>query len=140
MPRALTAKATHPLDMEAAFNVLGRNWFKVADICYRYFRHTVGALPTGLAVTSSTAGKDAADLRCIPQNGGRCCARAMSGHAAAAPPSSVMKWRRLRSSMGSPPEPAVPAYRRLSMPPAPTVLGADLNPSESSEKGRPLWT
>src|SRR5262249_6851086 len=29
------------------------------------------------------------------------CARAASGHAAAATPSSVMKWRRLRSSMGS---------------------------------------
>src|SRR5262249_33015632 len=31
-----------------------------------------------------------------------CCARAASGHAAA-PPSSVINWRRLRSSMGSPP-------------------------------------
>jgi hypothetical protein len=37
-----------------------------------------------------------------------CCARAASGHAAA-PPSSVMNWRRLKSSMGSSPEPAVPA-------------------------------
>ena len=45
----------------------------------------------------------------------RRCARAASGHAAA-PPSSVMNWRRLRSSMGSSPEPAVPAYRRLRMP------------------------
>src|SRR5262249_28518647 len=44
-----------------------------------------------------------------------CCARAASGHAAAAPPSSVMNSRRLRSSMGSSPEPAVPAYRRLRM-------------------------
>src|SRR5262245_8352336 len=43
-----------------------------------------------------------------------CCARAASGHAAA-PPSSVMNWRRLTSSMGSPPEPAVPAYSRLRM-------------------------
>jgi hypothetical protein len=31
-------------------------------------------------------------------------------------PSSVMNWRRLMLSMGSPPEPAVPAYRRLRMP------------------------
>jgi hypothetical protein len=29
----------------------------------------------------------------------RCCARTVSGHAAA-PPISVMNWRRLRSSMG----------------------------------------
>jgi hypothetical protein len=42
------------------------------------------------------------------------CARAASGHAAA-PPSSVRNWRRLTLSMGSSPEPAVPAYRRLSM-------------------------
>jgi hypothetical protein len=42
---------------------------------------------------------------------GEPCARAASGQAAAAPPSSVMNWRRLRSSMGSPPEPAVAAYR-----------------------------
>jgi hypothetical protein len=32
-----------------------------------------------------------------------CCARAASGHAAAAPPSSVMNWRRLISDMGLPP-------------------------------------
>jgi len=31
-----------------------------------------------------------------------CCPRATSGHAAA-PPSSVINWRRLGSSMGSPP-------------------------------------
>ena len=37
------------------------------------------------------------------------CARATSGHVAAAPPSSVMNWRRFRSGMGSSPEPAVPA-------------------------------
>jgi hypothetical protein len=37
-----------------------------------------------------------------------CYARATSGQAAA-PPSSVRNWRRLRSSMGSSPEPAVPA-------------------------------
>jgi hypothetical protein len=48
------------------------------------------------------------------------------------PPRSVMNWRRLRSSMGSPPEPAVPAYRRLRMPrKRPEVLGVDLNRSES---------
>src|SRR5262245_23803571 len=42
-----------------------------------------------------------------------------------------MNWRRLRSSMGSSPEPAVPAYRRLRMPRKhPQVLGADLNRSE----------
>src|SRR5262249_33947093 len=60
-----------------------------------------------------------------------CCACAASGHAAA-PPSSVMNWRRLMSSMGSSPEPAVPAYRRLRMPrKRPQVLGVDLNCSES---------
>ena len=45
-----------------------------------------------------------------------CCARAASGHVAAVPPSSEMNWRRLMSSMGSPPKPAMPAYRRLRMP------------------------
>src|SRR6516165_10741285 len=50
---------------------------------------------------------------------------AASGHVAAAPPRSVMNWRRLMSSMGSSPEPAVPAYRRLRMPRKhPQVLGA----------------
>jgi hypothetical protein len=59
---------------------------------------------------------------------------AVSGHAAAAP-SSVMNWRRLGSSMGSSPEPAVPAYSRLRMPrKRPQVLGLDLNHPES---GRP---
>src|SRR5262249_51708262 len=48
-------------------------------------------------------------------------------------PSSVINWRRLMSSMGSSPEPAVPAYRRLRMPrKRPQVLGVDLNCSESS--------
>src|SRR6266540_2333611 len=42
-----------------------------------------------------------------------------------------MNWRRLGSIMGSPSEPAVPAYRRLSMPwKHPQVLGLDLNRSE----------
>src|SRR5262249_9708842 len=60
-----------------------------------------------------------------------CCVRAARGHAAA-PPSSVMNWRRLRSSMGSSPEPAVPPYPSLRMPRMhPLVLGADLNCSES---------
>jgi hypothetical protein len=59
-----------------------------------------------------------------------CCARAASGHTATAPPSSVMNWRRLRSSMGSP-EPAVPAYPRLRMPrKRPQVLGVGLNRSD----------
>src|SRR5262245_43282103 len=67
-----------------------------------------------------------------------CCARAASGHAAA-PPSNVMNWRRLRSSMGSSPEPAVPAYRRLRMPRKhPQVLGVDLNRSESRRSRLPL--
>ena len=66
-----------------------------------------------------------------------CCARAASGHAAA-PPMSVMNWRRLRSSMGSSPEPAVPAYRRLTMPrKRPQVLGADLKSSESQPRYPP---
>jgi hypothetical protein len=37
-------------------------------------------------------------------------------HAVATPPSSVRNWRRLRSSMGSPSEPAGPAYRGLGCP------------------------
>jgi hypothetical protein len=57
---------------------------------------------------------------------------AASGQAAPTPLSSVMNWRRLRSSMGSSPEPAVPAYRRLRLPrKRPQVLGPDLNSSES---------
>src|SRR5262249_538670 len=64
-----------------------------------------------------------------------CCARAASGHAAAAPPSSEMNWRRLMLSMGSSPEPAMPAYRRLRMPRKRLkVLGVDLNRSESSRQ------
>ena len=65
---------------------------------------------------------------------GGCCARTASGQAAA-PLSSVMNWRHLRSSMDSSPEPAVPAYRRLRMPrKLPQVLGADLNRSESRRR------
>jgi hypothetical protein len=64
-----------------------------------------------------------------------CCTRATSGHAAA-PPSSVMNWRRLRSSMGSSPEPAVPAYSRRRMPRKhPQVLGIDLNRSDGRVRG-----
>jgi hypothetical protein len=37
-----------------------------------------------------------------PITGNACCARAASGHATAAPPSSVMKSRRLTWTMGSP--------------------------------------
>jgi hypothetical protein len=56
------------------------------------------------------------------------------GHAAA-PPMSVINWRRLRSSMHSSPEPAVPAYSRLRvLRKLPQVLGADLNRSESSRR------
>src|SRR6516165_9397358 len=44
-----------------------------------------------------------------------------------------MNWRRLRSSMGSSQEPAVPAYSRLRMHrKRPQVLGVDLNRSEST--------
>src|SRR5262249_56005630 len=61
-----------------------------------------------------------------------------SGQAAGAAPSSVMNSRRLRSSMGSSPEPAVPAYRRLRMPrKRPQVLGADLKCSESQPRYPP---
>src|SRR5262245_3060402 len=64
-----------------------------------------------------------------------CCARAATGHAVAAPPSSVMNWRRLRSSMGSSPEPAVPAYRSLRMyRKRPQVLGLDRNRPESRRR------
>jgi hypothetical protein len=60
--------------------------------------------------------------------------RAASGHAAA-PPSSLMNWRRFRSSMGSSPEPAVPAYSRVRMHrKRPQVLGLDLNRSGSGSQ------
>jgi Resolvase, N terminal domain len=66
-----------------------------------------------------------------------CCARAASGHAVAAPPSSVMNARRLTSSMGSPfgtlsEANWVSAYCTLRLPRKyRQVLGADLNRSES---------
>src|SRR5262249_46455639 len=50
--------------------------------------------------------------------------------------SSVMNWRRLVSSIGSSPEPAVPAYGRVRVQrKRPAVLGIDLNRSESSPLG-----
>jgi hypothetical protein len=46
-----------------------------------------------------------------------------------------LNWRRLMSSMGSPSEPAVPAYCRISMHrKRPQVLGIDLNLSESGRQ------
>jgi len=62
-----------------------------------------------------------------------CCARAASGHAAAAPPSSVMKSRRLTPSIGLPPLGwATDTYRMLNLAQrGRQVLGADLNCSES---------
>src|SRR5262249_1470650 len=66
----------------------------------------------------------------------RCCARAVSGHAAA-PPSSVTNSRLVAWTMGSPSEPAVPAYRTLRLPGRyPQVLGADLNRSEVGREER----
>src|SRR5262245_8999183 len=62
-------------------------------------------------------------------------ARTASGHAAAAPPSRAINSRRLTSGMGSPSEPAVPAYRTLRLPRKHRqVLGVDLNRSESSRR------
>jgi len=63
---------------------------------------------------------------------GCCCARAASGHAAA-PPSSVMKSRRLTPSIGLPPLGwATDTYRMLNLAQrGRQVLGADLNCSES---------
>jgi hypothetical protein len=51
------------------------------------------------------------------------CARAASGHAAAAPPSSVMNSRRLRSSMGS-----LPGTRYASLPQAQDAPEAPAGP------------
>src|SRR5262245_5320477 len=59
-----------------------------------------------------------------------CCARAANDHAAA-PPSSVMNSRRPMSSIGFPPEAAVPGYRRLRLHrKRRQVLGADLRQLE----------
>src|SRR5438128_6999610 len=70
-----------------------------------------------------------------------CCARTASGHAAAAPPSSVMNLRRLmqgmavlprRSDHQQPTKQSGSVYRTFSLPPGDRqVLGADLNCSES---------
>jgi hypothetical protein len=71
-------------------------------------------------------------LRSKPTTGiAGCCACAESGQAAA-PPSSDMNWRRLWSSMGSSPEPAVPPYRSPRMPrKRPAGPWGKLNSSES---------
>jgi hypothetical protein len=50
-----------------------------------------------------------------------CCARAASGQVAAAPPSSVMNWRRLRSGL-------LPATRCASLPQAQDALEAPAGP------------
>src|SRR5262245_62374601 len=59
-----------------------------------------------------------------------CCARAASGHAVAAPPSSVMNSRRLKSNMRPSPRWADHGTLSLHLAGRP-VLGADLNCSES---------
>jgi hypothetical protein len=69
-----------------------------------------------------------------------CCARAARGHATAAPPSSVMNWRRfttgmdsLRSRRPSSGRSAQAVFRTISLPQAGRqVLGANLNCSEIS--------
>jgi hypothetical protein len=55
----------------------------------------------------------------VRQSGIGCCARAASGHAAAAPPRSVMNSRRFVPAMGFSPYPVQPAARILSLPPTP---------------------
>jgi hypothetical protein len=69
-------------------------------------------------------------MRCI---GLRCCARAASGQAAAAPPSRVMNSRRLMPDIGLPPAwRRRSVYRTLNLPQrGRQVLGAGLNCSES---------
>jgi hypothetical protein len=62
------------------------------------------------------------------------CARASSGHAAAAPPRSVMNSRRLTLNIGGvlPPWRRRSVYRTLNLPhDGRQVLGTDLNYSES---------
>src|SRR5262245_37420192 len=67
-----------------------------------------------------------------PTRGAGCCARAATGHAAAAPPSSVINWRLVAWTMGSPPEPVEPAYPPFRLPwKDRQVLGLSLNCSES---------
>src|SRR5262249_50052689 len=60
----------------------------------------IGAFGIGLA--SKFATEPAADTQASPPGIAPCCPRAASGHAAAAPPSSLMNWRRLMSNMGLP--------------------------------------
>src|SRR5262249_37089521 len=60
-----------------------------------------------------------------------CCARAASGHAAAAPPSSAMNRRRCRSNIGKPLPRRWSVYRTVSLlRRARQVLGVGLNCSE----------
>src|SRR6516225_9474450 len=60
-----------------------------------------------------------------------CCARAASGHTTA-PPTRVMKSRRLMPDIGVPPASALPVYRTLNLPQkGRQILGPDLNCSES---------
>ena len=68
----------------------------------------------------------------LPTGIAGCCARAVSGHAAAAPPSSDMNSRRLLSNIGLPapwvPQALGPRFRQ--------VLAAGLNHSESCERSQ----
>ena len=90
------------------------------------FRILAAGLAGHLTVPAGVDG-----LRSLITGIAACCARAASGHAAAL--SSMRNWRRFTSSMGSSPEPAVPAYSRLRMSQKrPQVLGLALNRSESS--------
>jgi hypothetical protein len=66
-----------------------------------------------------------------------CCPRAASGHPTAAPPSSVMNWRRFMFDMGLS-HPVQPVSRTLSLARRDRlVLGADLKRSESSPAAGP---
>src|SRR5262249_33120337 len=83
-------------------------WLTTSERCIRnVLAFDIAALLQTLAECGHQASGVATDVA-------SCCARAASGQTAA-PPSSVMIWRRLISSMGSSPEPAVPAYSRLRM-------------------------
>ena len=63
-----------------------------------------------------------------------CCARAASGHAAAAPPSSVMNWRRPMTSMEIPSGTRSESLQQgEDVPEARAVLGADLNRPEPGD-------
>src|SRR5262249_18839398 len=90
-------------------------------------------LPAGY---DGTAGKKTASTRThLIDQQAPCCARASTDHAAAAPPRSAMKLRRLISSMQplrACRTPQNAAYRTLKLPRKyRPVLGVDLNCSES---------